>query len=214
MPLASIWDWREELKHLPPPFMMRRKYSPLPVMRHKYPAKLRFQRAGERTRTARRCMPFSGARIQRLGLSRQRWVGEEKGREGRRESGRAGRLLLNFPREAGRRGGWDGWRGLPVRREEEIGVTRPARKLSLHERSSPSARRGPTGEVRGQWATVDVPHSAAVSSERAGQGSVWVRFVSFLCVCVRACVSLFFCHVLPPRLPSRTLRPRAEWNMW
>lgn len=71
-------------------------------------------------------------------------------------------------------------------------MTRPARKLSLHERSSPSARRGPTGEVRGQWATVDVPHSAAVSSERAGQGSVWVRFVSFFCVCVRACAFLYF----------------------
>lgn len=80
---------------------MRRKYSPLPVMRHKYPAKLRFQRAGERTRTARRCMPFSGARIQRLGLSRQRLVGGRVGEgrtEGKREGGEA---LIEFPQRGG-----------------------------------------------------------------------------------------------------------------
>lgn len=47
------------------------------------------------------------------------------------------RLLLNFPREA------EGTRWLrrvaqpPVRREEEIGATRVAHKLSLHEHAPP-----------------------------------------------------------------------------
>lgn len=103
------------------PFMMRRKYSPLPVMRHKYPAKLWVL---SEHKTARCCMR-PRVRIQRL---------SHQVTEGRTA---LERLLLNFPREA------EGTRWLrrvaqpPVRREEEIAATRVARKLSLHERAPP-----------------------------------------------------------------------------
>lgn len=85
-------------------------------------------------------------------------------------------------------------------------MTRPARKLSLHERSSPSARRGSHG---GGQRSVGHGRCASFSGGvvRAGRSRLRLGalclFSFCVCVCVRACscVSLFFCHVLPPRLP-------------
>lgn len=97
--------------------MMWRKYSPLPVMRHKFPAKLWFS-----DRNIPLLVPL-GVRIERS------WhlISDEG-------DGWRGRYWIS-PERHRKRFGWVA--RCPVRREEEISAMWVAHKLSLHEPTHP-----------------------------------------------------------------------------
>lgn len=187
---------------------MRRKYSPLPLMRHKYPAKPPVQRARERTPAAR-CrfgMRGSGVGVDRGGRRRA-----EEGGAGRRKAGEGGEPLIEFPQRGGTTR-WLRWVARPPCKERG-GDRRDATSSQAVATwvLLPLGTAGSHGEVRGQWATVDVAYSAAASSERAVQALSLSLFLSLsfslsvplslslshVSVCVCLCMRAAYGSMLP-----------------